>query len=115
MTFPDTLVLEVTQDDIDNGKREQADSCPLARAARRALSLADTDYIEVGASGWYIDAAMFDVDDSAFVEDVSYKMSEAAIGWVEAFDQYRPVEPTTFVFERNEEPFPVVATLWELM
>lgn len=45
---PGTWDLEITRDDIDEGFREDGSACPIARAVRRSLGLAEEVEIWIG-------------------------------------------------------------------
>ena len=75
------VTITVTQEDIDQGIRESYYSCPIARAAERALKwrvMVYTDTILVGDSG------------------CDYKLPESAQEFISRFDTGKPVKPFSF-------------------
>jgi hypothetical protein len=73
--------IEVTQEDIDKGRRFRAQDCPLARAISRAFN---GRYTSVGARG-------FSIEDSP-----RYILPPEVYAFRRAFDDGEPVQPITF-------------------
>lgn len=79
------MLIEVTQDDIDNGRRGQACSCPLARAIKRQTN---AEYIRVGLGSISIGE---DVSDCS-----CYITPDIAVNFVMDFDSIHDVAPFSF-------------------
>lgn len=81
--LPQTITVNVTQEDIDEGQRHQCRRCPIALAASMVIPVAGvTDDI-------YVDA---ENDDITF-----YELPEEAKKFIERFDANAKVEPFQFV------------------
>lgn len=88
--YPDVLELQVTHDDIANGKRGDAHHCAVALAARRRFDGART--VAVGGNTVHVRASGPD-------DDIEYRDPKGWLGmWVARFDQYLviPPDPGTF-------------------
>lgn len=85
MEVPAVLTIRVTQEDIDQGCRGHAGSCPVARAVLRH---ADITGVVVSA---YEMKAYF-----ASLVRAFYALSRAATQFIKDFDAERPVAPATF-------------------
>lgn len=87
--LPDELVIEVTQEDIDNGCRMEGSYCPIALAVRRVLKSLGYDgdnlFIIVGCMRVVINYNIFKQGE----EDFSLNR------FVRGFDQGFPQEPGT--------------------
>ena len=82
-----TVTIDVTQDDIDQGKRENCTLCPIALAAQRVFP------------GKSIHVSVFNlwVDNSPAAEDGrGYPLPEVACKFLQDFDHGRPVQPFKF-------------------
>lgn len=78
-----TIKIEVTQEDIDNGARSDAEFCPIARAARRQ------------GLEWYVTPRyIYDRD-----KDRNLKLPEEARNFIDFFDCHIAVEPFSFEVE----------------
>lgn len=75
------MKIVVTQDDIDNGRRESPTHCPIALAARRQFPhryvLATADHLLVGGLTYYW-------------------LPPVAVSFVDDFDEGYPVQPISF-------------------
>jgi hypothetical protein len=86
--------ITVTQEDISLGKPGDTRTCPVARAAARALNAAPDD---TSVGGFQIihwrDA------DTALI----YNLSGRAQAWIAAFDRGETVQPITFDIEQAKQ------------
>ena len=80
------LVIDVTQEDIDRGVRQNSRRCPLAVAARRASGAQ-----EVVALGFGVDCY---TDYGSFV---CYGATKVFREWMRRFDTGKKVKPRRFV------------------
>lgn len=87
----ETITIEVTQDDIDNGKPDRIDMCPIVLACRRAIP-GRTSY--VGECGDFITVY-------GGIGVIKYSLSKEAMKFINDFDYRNPVKPFTFVAERK--------------
>lgn len=87
-SYPQTLRVDVTQEDIDKGVRGSATNCPLARALHR-----DGYYCEVGEET-YIRAT-----ENEFGRE--YLPGGSARDFIEDFDDDERVYPGPFFFYRS--------------
>jgi hypothetical protein len=78
------MKIEVTQQDIDNGRRCDPDCCPIGRALSRA-----------GVSHYGVVGAAVMIEDAAHTARPLPLPSEVR-NWIVEFDGSRPVEPITF-------------------
>ncbi len=85
--FPDTVTVEVTEQDIAEGKPCECRACPLALAFGRALGRSDA---VVDAWGAYVNT----------VGLAKYRMPESAFDFMRTFDDMRSVSPGSFIFTR---------------
>lgn len=85
----DEIIVDVTQEDIDRGKPNDAEHCPIARALRRETK---GDWV-VGVGGLATD---YSGDVTLWVD---YRAAWAA-GFVRRFDAGKPVQPRRFVFKK---------------
>ncbi len=92
--FPETLLLNVTPQDLKEGIRRECNFCPLARALRRSLGKRE-DLVIVSAC-W----SSFGVTTQDYY--TSYEMPEAGKRFIEAFDAGREVEPIPLEIHRRE-------------
>lgn len=83
------LIVDVTQDDIDNGIPGSGSSCPIARAVMRT-----TDAICVG-----VDTAILAL--STNTDDRYYPMTKRGQRFINYFDDGLPVQPTRLRFTRG--------------
>lgn len=82
-----TYHIEVTQEDIDNGKRGQWEHCPVALAAIRCLSNSHPiQYLSVTQKYLYL----FGLDDAA------NQLPDSATDFIKRFDGCEDVEPFAF-------------------
>ena len=82
------LTVEVTQEDINNGITA-CDCCPIALAIKRAKGIED------GVSVFYAGILIEGVSGTIF-------QTPESKAFMHAFDEGKPVEPQTFVFEVPE-------------
>lgn len=87
---PSAITVQVTQDDILNGKRSRCDQCPIARALTRA------GFTEVSVGATIAVVARPGIGTSESV----YDLPEFANLFITNFDNGRPVEPFTFTMKR---------------
>jgi hypothetical protein len=84
--LPNTLVINVTQEDIDRGEPCSTNYCPIARAIRRKVG--PEAYISVG-------------DTTAAIDRTNYRVSPRAADFIHSFDENElSVSPGTFRFRR---------------
>lgn len=89
MKLPDTFKIEVTQDHINNGKRNNWKTCPIA------LSVLDT----LDLPRQWGEANRFSIyGGAANIEGVAYVHDGAQ--FIATFDQTGTAEPTTITFTR---------------
>lgn len=86
-----TITIEVTQEDIDAGRKGNCYLCPIALAAARVFNLD----VSVGASWLSVEA-------SNGAEVAMFKLPQAARTFVTLFDGGHPVAPFTFAVEEEE-------------
>ena len=79
------ISVEVTQEDITEGKPERNEECPTALAIKRATAGAHV-YVQT-----YV----------AFVDGVIYNLPEEATLFIADFDSQRTVEPFSFVMQEH--------------
>lgn len=77
-----TVLVEVTEEDIRKGRRENGTRCPVARAYRRAT----------GLRGVYVDHVHVEVEQLEWIRRVPADVSR----WIFRYDNHGTVEPTTF-------------------
>lgn len=77
------MKIEVTQEDINNGKQGNATACPIALAATRAFKVS----VLVGYSLLIVGEVW---------RGRTYKLSPAAYDFRRSFDVGEPVQPFTF-------------------
>jgi hypothetical protein len=111
--------ITVTQDDITLGKPGDTKTCPVARAAARALAKRGHSSFSVQASREQNDVAT-EKDECPLFDDISvggfqivywpdpdtaeiYNLPGCAQAWIAAFDQGVAVRPITFDVERRVE------------
>lgn len=96
INIPDELVVEVTADDIRNGKPTNNCECPVALALKRLPGVA-------AGSAW-VDFTHAEVKYTVGGEtfDLVFSLPREAAGFIEAFDFGDPVEPVTFTAELQE-------------
>jgi hypothetical protein len=87
-----TLTIEVTQEDIDNGQKCDANYCPIALAVRQTVKNY-RQYLSVQPTVMY-------VDDGKVIRE--YKMPAVAEQFVRLFDDDEDVEPFTFTADLKE-------------
>lgn len=87
LTLPAFSLVEVTEDDIRDGRPADAFRCPVALAVARALGVTDERDISV----WDGFATVWN---GALSED--YDLGADAQSWIEAFDLGYPVKPVAF-------------------
>lgn len=87
------IQIDVTQDDIDSGRRRGSRSCPIARAARRALP-----------TGVIVKVGTFSVEIRSVSGIAEWENPKAVRGFIAAFDTFGPaaVEPFSFSVELGE-------------
>lgn len=83
-----TVTVEVTQDDIDAGRRKSCFGCPVARALRRA----------VGGDAWVVGPSWA----RALADAAALPLPPEAARFVRSFDDRSPVSPFTFTLELPE-------------
>lgn len=82
------MIIEVNQDDIDNGKKCNSNYCPIACAVRRAIP--NSEYISMSAWGLRINNKYVMLDDET---------DEKLANFVLHFDAGNKVEPIKFELE----------------
>jgi hypothetical protein len=88
------LKIEVTQEDIDKGKRDDCTSCPIALAA-----------IRTGATSAFVDSDSIHIV-AENERGLFFKLPLKAQQFIHDFDYSRPVSPFSFVLgDRNALPF----------
>lgn len=95
MDFPETLTIEVTQDDIENGAPKSAFTCAVALATNRLLGIEaiDTAGNLVGAGVTPNDIEVWDENSVSAV----YPLPLEAAGFVRGFDRSKKgAKPFTF-------------------
>ena len=89
-----SIEVNVTQEDIDNGKRESCTRCPVALALTRA------GWKGVGVSADYAWQSKGRLNDQCTLNDDDFfKMPAEAQAFVFNFDHNKPVKPLTFFLE----------------
>lgn len=93
--YMNDLILEVTQEDIDKGKRENCSLCPIALALMRKFNLDPSedslDHVSVGITM----ASIFPVIDKQHKSQYFYMPDEAS-EFIKNFDSKIPVKPFNF-------------------
>lgn len=84
------MIVEVTQEDIDNGQRAVPSACPIARAIRKNFMGATVNRTNVKLDGW----------------GKSTELPQIAKNFVNDFDNGKPVRP--FDFELDLGDFRVI-------
>lgn len=94
MKYPELLVLEITQDDLDHGERFSPCRCPAARVAARVLKSGD---VLVGYGG--VDLAKH----RAFLpwKVVRYGGTPELTRFLLTYDGGKPVQPTTLMLRKK--------------
>lgn len=90
--FDDIVEIEVTADDIANGKRQDERCCPIALACRRTLKLKESDNVYV--SGKIV------ISNSGGDTLVKFKAPAHALDFICDFDRDYYVSPITFEMKR---------------
>lgn len=86
------IEIHVYQNDIDNGRKNTAANCPIARAAKRAFpGLA----VSVGTKTLTV-WPVVNKELNLYGRDTVYDLPEEAVDFVNQFDGDRPVEPFIF-------------------
>lgn len=89
------LILEVTQEDIDNGKRRNCSLCPIALALMRKFNLDPSeDSLDAARVGLTM-ASIFPVMDRKRKSQYFYLPDEAS-EFIKDFDSKLPVKPFSF-------------------
>ena len=86
-----TITINVTQDDIDNGKRFDTFACPIAKS----LSRQGFKRPVVGIVNAFVDGENG--------QRVIYDMPQSAGSFIDKFDSEMMVKPSTFRFKRSED------------
>lgn len=89
MNLPQTLTVEVTEQDIKQGNPGKEKSCAIALAMRRA----------VGSKRITVDMSAR-VRDDADHTVATYGLTDRAFRFMKRFDKGEPVSPTRFRFRR---------------
>lgn len=84
------MLIEVTQNDIEMGLRDNCRSCPVARALTRATG-----------KPWQVHADRFQLDQHE-CDTLDAEMPGAVSDFVQEFDACRPVQPFSFEFPDQE-------------
>lgn len=92
--IPDLLAVEVTADDIRNGKRNDNCECPVALALKR---LPGVEEVVVEIEYFQISYRL-----SGELYDCSYRLPQEAADFITAFDFNQPVGPVEFGAELEE-------------
>lgn len=81
--FPDKLVVSVTQEDIDNGKRCECNACPIALAVLRAIG----NPVGIACQTFESDFELYVQVGSSFRRGVAtYPNSKEVAEWINEFD-----------------------------
>lgn len=98
------MIIQVTQDDIDRGCREDANNCPVARAVARAVPDADRVSVDMCDISIWVRAG-------AGVVRIEVPTSDVVADWIEVFDTdpdgrvaFGTPEPEPFEFELGWSP-----------
>lgn len=87
--------VEVTQEDIDKGIREDSCECPIARALKR-FGYRSVD-VEDDCAGFYVKNA----DKSGMCTSYLFYLPKKAIKFVSKFDNGEQVAPINFVLRKQ--------------
>lgn len=87
------IKIEVTEEDIKDGVRENVKQCPVARAVLRQLDFAEV--VEVSMGGIDIN---FDVPGRKFIR---YKIPKKVMRFIQRFDEGKSVKPFSFVLREG--------------
>ncbi len=79
------MLIEVTQNDIDEGRRGECELCPVARAIKRAS----------GSHCVYVDPTEVLLGENV-LEATWTKLPEEAAQFIEDYDNMQPVDPFSF-------------------
>lgn len=94
----DSITCEVTQDDIDNGRRAVSSACPIALAINRTLGLEPRSSI-VGLKDFNLgEINVHASHQSHFNQTFSHTPESGQ--FVMDFDDGKKVEPATFILKR---------------
>lgn len=102
--FPETLTVDITQNDIDEGVRLDCENCPTALASMRAIKpIVKVEKVQVDA-----DSVIFEsrfqanyMKESVLIE-TCYNVSHDLAIWIGAFDLEENVKPQTFDLSLEE-------------
>jgi hypothetical protein len=96
------ITVNVTQEDINRGVRQNGERCPVALALIRALALASGELIirpTIALSSGFVCANVLGFD-----RHHDYPIPGAARDFIQKFDRGLHVEPFTFEFEFDLAP-----------
>jgi hypothetical protein len=82
------MLIEVTQEDIDAGKREDCRNCPIALAVKRACP----NWLNIAVS-WQVEA------DTINGDPIEIQLPQEAEDFVGMFDDGMKVQPFTFTLD----------------
>ena len=93
-----TLLVQVLQEDIDEGEAKHTEKCALARALRRTAGAHRAGIGNVSAS--------YTVDRGWRLDHRSLVLSKTAMTFVRRFDRGLPTKPATFrLVYRDQKPY----------
>jgi hypothetical protein len=93
--WPDLLTVQVTAQDISEGKQKSCLWCPVAIASARALSLGDGRFVTV------LPSAITIYERHLNARVATWRPPESVARFINDFDSDHPVEPFTFAAERS--------------
>ncbi len=99
-----SLTVEVTEEDIRYGQRNNCRDCPIARAVRRSLKNYKLAVYELGISVSQEAIRITPITRYPSGIQLLYRTSSEARQFITSFDRGMPVQPTTFVFVPCEKP-----------
>ena len=109
MTYEDLLALDsitfdVTQEDIECGKRNQGDRCPIARAVNRTLGTeTGSTWVHFPFPNFALATIQISAKRTYYEDYVSFAHSPESAKFVDGFDHYEKVQPATFTIKRIGE------------
>lgn len=92
MTFPDSVIVEVTAEDIAKGARAICTKCPIALAVQRCTGMLASAR---GSMAWLCTTKF---SDGVALYDVPLEVAD----FMWAFDNANPVSPFTFTMTRMQ-------------
>ncbi len=79
------IQIDVTQEDIDKGRRGHCELCPIARALQRATGALSVDVTDLGVSWWNMEDEQF-----------AAALPEVAAAFIVRFDDCGEAQPFSF-------------------